>query len=108
MERSDHETTNTFAWAGEDWKIEPFNGAGLGTFRIVPLAVAGLLVATAPPAPAFEYSSADSSVGEGSVDSLSDEDLEDLADGLETLRRYQSEGVDGFVPYRDYQERRRA
>lgn len=35
------------------------------------------------------------------------EDLEDLADGLATLRAYESQGAGRFIRYSDYTEQRR-
>ncbi len=99
------ETTNTRAWKGEDWTISPVNIAGLGNWEIVPLAIAGLLVVVPPPA-SFDFRVTNGSLHGTRGDNFSDEDAQDLEDGLETLHKYESEGVSGFIRYSDYTERR--
>ncbi|TDI47726.1 MAG: hypothetical protein E2P02_02650 [Acidobacteria bacterium] len=98
MEYPASDFTNTHAWAGEDWKL---SSANLGAWHLIAFASVPI-VAPPPPAAAKDYRSSDDSAIGVPFENMSAEDAEDLADGLATLRKYESEGADVFVRYRDY------
>lgn len=90
------ETTNMRAWQEPEWKIAQLN---------VPVLV------VLPPAAftSFEEPPSLESVGGFEIAEPGDqssEDSEDLQDALATEFRYQTRGVEGFIPYRDYRRQK--
>ncbi len=76
------ETTSMKDWEKHGWKIVPYN---------FPTAVVEI-----EPPPSLDPSEL---VDLG-------EDAEDLKDGLVTKARYQTQGVEGFIPYRAYRTKK--
>ena len=107
MERPSSESTNTHAWTGDEWEFRSVNVVGLGNWEIVPLACANLVIMAAPPAASIDFRSNEDCMAQTLTDDERNaEDAEDLADGLATLRKYESDGVGSFVKYSDYSTER--